>query len=245
MSRPRARRRMASSSLDGALVVTEAAGGQGRRGVRLVLPPRRPRPPGASAGPSGTRAARSAGPPSPRTIATPTSRTSATARSRATRSATTAPGLKSLRFRAGSAEYDESFYRKKVPVLFLFTGLHDEYHQPTDTPDARRALRWLRLSGCREDLVLDLSSTLARPRYREQTGGFEDPLNPHRAPRPVGGVRLGVRARTTRTWGPRDADRGVPPRAGSPRRAGLKRGRRDRGDGRGAGAERERATWPR
>jgi len=28
-----------------------------------------------------------------------------------------------------------SFYRKDVPVLFFFTGLHTDYHKPTDDPD--------------------------------------------------------------------------------------------------------------
>jgi Zn-dependent M28 family amino/carboxypeptidase len=26
-----------------------------------------------------------------------------------------------------------SFYNKKIPVLFFITGLHDDYHKPTDT----------------------------------------------------------------------------------------------------------------
>ena len=28
-----------------------------------------------------------------------------------------------------------SFYTQKVPVLFLFTGAHEDYHRPTDTAD--------------------------------------------------------------------------------------------------------------
>jgi len=44
--------------------------------------------------------------------------------------------------------------------------------------------------GLTEDVVNDLSSTLARPRYHEQAGSFNDPLNPT-PPRP--GVSLGVR----------------------------------------------------
>src|SRR6187431_383314 len=28
-----------------------------------------------------------------------------------------------------------SFYRKDIPVLFFFTGLHTDYHKPTDDPD--------------------------------------------------------------------------------------------------------------
>lgn len=28
-----------------------------------------------------------------------------------------------------------NFYRQDIPVLFFFTGIHDDYHKPTDTPD--------------------------------------------------------------------------------------------------------------
>lgn len=28
-----------------------------------------------------------------------------------------------------------NFYRKDIPVIFFFTGIHDDYHRPTDTPD--------------------------------------------------------------------------------------------------------------
>src|SRR4029078_11707875 len=28
-----------------------------------------------------------------------------------------------------------SFYRKDIPVLFFFTGLHSDYHKPTDDAD--------------------------------------------------------------------------------------------------------------
>jgi len=28
-----------------------------------------------------------------------------------------------------------SFYRKRLPVLFFFTGIHEDYHTPRDTPD--------------------------------------------------------------------------------------------------------------
>lgn len=99
--------------------------------------------------------------------------------------------LKILKVPGGIGRSDhESFYRKHVPVLFLFTGLHDEYHRPTDTPDKIDFPAMATVVGLTEDLVNDLGSTLVRPRYHEQSGGFEDPLNPT-PPRP--GVSLGVR----------------------------------------------------
>ncbi|GAA4337979.1 M28 family peptidase [Flaviaesturariibacter amylovorans] len=44
-----------------------------------------------------------------------------------------------LKFRfdsSGTGPSDHtSFYRKNIPVLFYFTGLHTDYHKPTDVPD--------------------------------------------------------------------------------------------------------------
>jgi hypothetical protein len=100
-------------------------------------------------------------------------------------------GLKILKVPGGIGRSDhESFYKKKVPVLFLFTGLHDEYHKPADTPDKIDFTAMNTVVGLTEDLVNDLGTSLARPRFHEASGGFEDPLNPT-PPRP--GVRLGVR----------------------------------------------------
>jgi Zn-dependent M28 family amino/carboxypeptidase len=100
-------------------------------------------------------------------------------------------GLKILKVPGGIGRSDhESFYRKKVPVLFLFTGLHSEYHKPTDTPDKIDVKAMATVVSLTENLVLDLATALAKPRYREQSGGFDDPLNPT-PPRP--GVALGVR----------------------------------------------------
>ncbi|HEY2910154.1 MAG TPA: M20/M25/M40 family metallo-hydrolase [Gemmataceae bacterium] len=99
--------------------------------------------------------------------------------------------LKILKVPGGIGRSDhESFYKKQVPVLFLFTGLHDEYHRPTDTVDKIDFPAMATVVGLTEDVVNDLSSTLARPRYHEQAGNFDDPLNPT-PPRP--GVSLGVR----------------------------------------------------
>ena len=104
-------------------------------------------------------------------------------------------GLKIVKIPGGIGRSDhESFYRKKVPVLFLFTGLHDEYHRPADIPETIDVPAMATVVALCEDLVLDLSSSLARPRYQEAAGGFEDPLNPHAGTGvKLGAVRLGVR----------------------------------------------------
>ncbi len=60
----------------------------------------------------------------------------------------TSPGFRDLLRRVNSTGLDisfsdsgygrsdhSSFYMKNVPVLFFFSGLHSDYHKPTDTPD--------------------------------------------------------------------------------------------------------------
>jgi hypothetical protein len=103
----------------------------------------------------------------------------------------TAPGLdellteanhqyefKLLRVPGGSGPSDhESFYVKRVPVLFFFTGTHRDYHRPTDTPEK------INLAGLRKvaDLVEVLTSHFAaateRPKYLATKGGWTDPTD--------------------------------------------------------------------
>ena len=37
----------------------------------------------------------------------------------------------------------QSFYAKQVPVLFAFTGIHRDYHRPSDDSDRINYLAWL------------------------------------------------------------------------------------------------------
>ena len=44
------------------------------------------------------------------------------------------PGAKEkMIFKYGSDHF--SFYKKDVPIAVFFTGIHDDYHTPEDTPD--------------------------------------------------------------------------------------------------------------
>src|SRR5437867_2146194 len=54
-----------------------------------------------------------------------------------------------------------SFYKKKIPVLFLFTGAHADYHKPSDTWDKLYYQGLVRVSGFATALVESLD---ARPR---------------------------------------------------------------------------------
>lgn len=58
-----------------------------------------------------------------------------------------------------------SFYKRRVPVLMLFTGSHPDYHKPTDTPDKIAAVGLARVARFAGDL---LDSLDRRPRVTYQ-----------------------------------------------------------------------------
>jgi peptidase M28-like protein/PDZ domain-containing protein len=82
-------------------------------------------------------------------------------------------GLKLLPSASGFGASDQtSFYAKDIPVLFFFTGVHPDYHTPTDT--------WEKINAPGEATVLTLVADVARriaddaqrPRFvRADTGG--------------------------------------------------------------------------
>lgn len=49
-----------------------------------------------------------------------------------------------------------SFAARKIPVLFLFTGLHNEYHRPTDTPDTINYEGMQLVTDVAERIVMEL-----------------------------------------------------------------------------------------
>jgi hypothetical protein len=86
----------------------------------------------------------------------------------------------------GPSDHD-SFYRKGVPVLFLYTGMHPEYHKPTDVPEKINVPGMKKVVDLVEVLLNDLL-TRARPKYLVVRGGGEDPTAPRRGP---SGPKLG------------------------------------------------------
>jgi Peptidase family M28/PDZ domain/PA domain len=64
----------------------------------------------------------------------------------------------------GPSDHD-SFYRKKVPVLFLFTGYHEDYHRPTDTADKINFPSMVKIAAFTEKLVAQLGTQPQRPEY--------------------------------------------------------------------------------
>ena len=69
-------------------------------------------------------------------------------------------GLKTSEDGYGPSDH-QSFYKKNVPVLMLFTGAHADYHKPSDTWDKIRYAGLARVSDYAQALVESLD---ARPR---------------------------------------------------------------------------------
>jgi hypothetical protein len=77
-----------------------------------------------------------------------------------------------------------SFCLKRIPVLFIWTGYHDDYHRPSDTADKINVPGMRKLVDFSEEAVVQLT-TMDRPEYvavKERTGLTY-----------AGGPRLGIR----------------------------------------------------
>jgi hypothetical protein len=59
----------------------------------------------------------------------------------------------------------ESFYNKGVPVLFAFTGLHGDYHRPSDDTNRINFAGMGRIADYLELITLDLARRPERPAY--------------------------------------------------------------------------------
>ena len=71
----------------------------------------------------------------------------------------------------------ESFYNKGIPVLFAFTGLHGDYHRPSDDSDRINFGGMARIADYLELIALDVIRRPERPAYVKMA---------RRAPQPQG-----------------------------------------------------------
>jgi hypothetical protein len=78
----------------------------------------------------------------------------------------------------------QSFYAKKVPVLFAFTGIHSDYHRPSDDSDRINYLGMARIADYLELIVLDVVRRPERTSYVKVNEGT-------RMPRASGGPATG------------------------------------------------------
>jgi len=63
-----------------------------------------------------------------------------------------------------------SFYDAKIPVYHFFTGLHNDYHRPSDDVDKLNVDGMVRISRLVADVVCELADAADRPRLREVKG---------------------------------------------------------------------------
>jgi membrane-associated protease RseP (regulator of RpoE activity) len=59
-----------------------------------------------------------------------------------------------------------SFVTKKIPVLFFFSGLHSDYHKPSDTWDKINGASAARLLDMVENVALQLANTEQPPTFQ-------------------------------------------------------------------------------
>lgn len=68
-----------------------------------------------------------------------------------------------------------SFTAKQVPVLFFFSGLHGDYHKPSDTSDKIDSRRAADLTGYVADIATALMTSPTRPVYQRPATPAADP----------------------------------------------------------------------
>ena len=77
-----------------------------------------------------------------------------------------------------------NFYNARIPVFHFFTGLHNEYHRPSDDVGLINVVGMERISRMVADLTREIVETPARPNYLEIKGSA--------APRTQSGARRAV-----------------------------------------------------
>jgi hypothetical protein len=64
-----------------------------------------------------------------------------------------------------------SFYSHKIPVMHFFTGLHSDYHRPSDDFDKINVPGMRRVAELVADTAVTVAEADARPTYVEQASG--------------------------------------------------------------------------
>jgi hypothetical protein len=76
------------------------------------------------------------------------------------------PGFGLVKKQGGTGPSDhDSFYRQKIPVFFFWTGMHKDYHKPSDTSDKINVAGMARIADLAEKLIADLAARPDRPEY--------------------------------------------------------------------------------
>ncbi len=74
--------------------------------------------------------------------------------------------LKIVKKPEGQGPSDQtSFYLKKIPVLHFFTGLHSDYHRPSDDTEKINVSGMIRIIDLIEEVVVETAKNPKRPKY--------------------------------------------------------------------------------
>ncbi|WP_435007686.1 M20/M25/M40 family metallo-hydrolase [Tundrisphaera lichenicola] len=95
----------------------------------------------------------------------------------------------------------ESFYLKNVPILFPFTGLHADYHRPSDDTDRINFAGMARVADLGEIILLDIARRPSRPEF---TKSVEQPKDPHGGNVDPGRIGMGAYLGTVPDYGAED-----------------------------------------
>jgi hypothetical protein len=93
---------------------------------------------------------------------------------------------------SGPSDHD-SFYRKKIPVLFLYTGTHGEYHRPTDVPEKINVPGMKKVADLVQAFVENLATVETKPKFQATRDPWTDPTDPRASTTRPTGPRLGIR----------------------------------------------------
>jgi hypothetical protein len=76
------------------------------------------------------------------------------------------PGFQLSKKPGGNGPSDhDSFYNQHIPVVFLWTGYHEDYHKPSDTSDKINVAGMDRIVAYAEKIAAQLSTDTDRPQY--------------------------------------------------------------------------------
>lgn len=131
--------------------------------------------------------------------------------------------LRTLPAGTGPSDHD-SFYRKRVPVLFLYTGTHGDYHRPSDKAETLNYEGMSLVVDFAERLVQAAASLPEKPRYQVTREAWRDPTDPRAQVAPRSQMpRLGIRPGNYESEDGGVLVDGVTP-GGPAERAGIKEG---------------------
>jgi hypothetical protein len=82
-------------------------------------------------------------------------------------------GLKILRLPGGPGPSDQmAFYNQGVPVIHYYTGMHANYHRPSDTADTLSVPGMRRIARLTEVTVVELAKMPGRPEFVKSVGSW-------------------------------------------------------------------------